>query len=1371
MYSRLTKKNMIIKQLLAFFVLLLFLTPNVGYTQTAPDLGLATPYALYSTGGAVSNAGTVFLTRITGNVGTASDPTLPGFGNIDGLLTTVANPTNGQINLDINDAYTELNTAIPSEFHAPLLGGGQTLIPGVHNINDATSLDGELILDAQNNPSAVFIFQIQGAFATTVNSKVTLINGAQACNVFWKIEGATNFGTDSEMKGTFIVNNAAIVFGVGVSLEGRAISIAGAVTSNSLFAKLPSGCGSVTLSGPIAPTLGVAGCFAIFSSNGANDDLGGTSTVGDVGTNVGTSVGYDPLLISGDIRQFPDPILQDAATDLLVAYNYLTSLDPGDIELVRPDLFGHNLILTPHTYIMLSAVTFTDTVYLDARGNADAVFIININGAFGSSANSRVVLINGTQAKNVFWKIDGAVTIETNSIFNGTIISSAAFLIKTGTQINGRILTTTGEIDVDAISVIMPTLCSPEITTDPTNQEVCLGDAVSFDAVATGAGLTYQWRRGLINLVNDARITGVDGPTLTIDPTEASDAGSDYNVVVSGDYSPSVTSVDVELSFLTSPIITVQASDESVCLGDAATFEVTATGTNLTYQWRRGLVDLVDGVSISGTQTNTLTIDPTTLLDAGNDYNLVVSGDCSAGLVSNNYELIINASPVITQQPTNQTVCVGDVATFEVTATGDGLTYQWRNGLINIIDDVSISGTQTNTLTIDPTTLLDVASNYNVVISGTCPSDVTSSNVELSLNVAPIITVQASDETVCLGDAATFEVSATGTNLTYQWRKGIVDLVDGVSISGTQTNTLTIDPTTLLDAGNDYNLVVSGDCSTGLVSNDFELIVNPLTVITLQATNQTVCLGDAATFEVTATGTNLTYQWRKGIVDLVDGVSISGATTNTLTIDPTTLLDTGNDYNLVISSACSADLVSNNYELIVNPLTVITLQATNQTVCLGDAATFEVTATGSNLSYQWRKGIVNLVDGVSISGTQTNTLTIDPTTLLDAGNDYNLVISSACSADLVSNNYELIVNPLTVITLQATNQTVCLGDAATFEVTATGSNLSYQWRKGIVNLVDGVSISGTQTNTLTIDPTTLLDAGNDYNLVIFGDCPASLISNNFELIVNPLTVITAQVSDVTVCLGDLAIFSVVATGTNLTYQWRKGIVDLVDGVSISGTQTNTLTIDPTTLSDAGDYNLVISSSCSADLVSNDFELIVNPIPVANATSNSLVCEGSSINLMATTVDNGTYSWIGPNGFTSSEQNPIITNAVLADSGSYSLTITALNCVSNTSATFVKVDDCDSLDFFIPEGFSPNNDGINDLFVIRGIEYFPSNTFLIFNRWGNKVFETEGYLNTWDGTSNLGVTVGEDELPVGTYFYILDLGNGSDIFKGTIYLNR
>ncbi|MDD3877889.1 MAG: gliding motility-associated C-terminal domain-containing protein, partial [Bacteroidales bacterium] len=92
--------------------------------------------------------------------------------------------------------------------------------------------------------------------------------------------------------------------------------------------------------------------------------------------------------------------------------------------------------------------------------------------------------------------------------------------------------------------------------------------------------------------------------------------------------------------------------------------------------------------------------------------------------------------------------------------------------------------------------------------------------------------------------------------------------------------------------------------------------------------------------------------------------------------------------------------------------------------------------------------------------------------------------------------------------------------------------------------------------------------------------------------------------------------------------------------------------------------------------------------------------------------------------------------------------------------------------FIPQGFSPNGDGVNDYFVITGLEGFPNHSFMILNRWGNKVYEAAPYNNDWDGTNMFGITVGGNELPVGTYFYIFDTGiEGQEVIKGYIYLNR
>ncbi len=96
----------------------------------------------------------------------------------------------------------------------------------------------------------------------------------------------------------------------------------------------------------------------------------------------------------------------------------------------------------------------------------------------------------------------------------------------------------------------------------------------------------------------------------------------------------------------------------------------------------------------------------------------------------------------------------------------------------------------------------------------------------------------------------------------------------------------------------------------------------------------------------------------------------------------------------------------------------------------------------------------------------------------------------------------------------------------------------------------------------------------------------------------------------------------------------------------------------------------------------------------------------------------------------------------------------------------------NLDVDVPEGFSPDGDGINDLLVITGIENYPNNRISIIGRWGDEVFYKDNYQNSWNGKANRGLLIGSDELPSSTYFYILDLnGDGTQVLKGYIYLQR
>jgi len=439
------------KLLLTLTAAFLFLMPNANFGQ-AINLGTAADFVLFSTVGAVGNTGS---SQLTGNVGSNSGSSTA-FGNVNGTMHSSDGAT-ATCAADLQLAYNQLKSTVSNYSHAPLLGNGTTLVSGIYAIAGNSTLDLDLTLDGQSDPNAVFIFKVQGTFSTAVNSSVVLINGAKACNVYWIVEGLVSMASGTSMKGTVIANNAAISISSGASLEGRALAIAGAVNVTNVLAYTPIGCGSPYLTGPAGPSLASVANYALFTAQGTMTNTGISNIKGDVGSNLGLTTGFDALTVTGAIHAIADGSTALCASDLLKAYSSMNLLAP-DIELLYPAQFGNNLVLTPHTYVLKGSTVLTDSLYLNAQGNADAVFVIQVNGALATSTHAKVLLINGTQAKNVYWKVDGAVNINDYSVICGTIIcNNGAVLINTGVTLYGRVLTTNGSFATSAITVNNPT--------------------------------------------------------------------------------------------------------------------------------------------------------------------------------------------------------------------------------------------------------------------------------------------------------------------------------------------------------------------------------------------------------------------------------------------------------------------------------------------------------------------------------------------------------------------------------------------------------------------------------------------------------------------------------------------------------------------------------------------------------------------------------------------------------------------------------------------------------------------------------------------------------------------------------------------------
>jgi gliding motility-associated-like protein len=660
---------------------------------------------------------------------------------------------------------------------------------------------------------------------------------------------------------------------------------------------------------------------------------------------------------------------------------------------------------------------------------------------------------------------------------------------------------------------------------------------------------------------------------------------------------------DAVVGTIPATAITSQPSNSTVCEGTLATFTVSAEGgNNLTYQWQSDASgtwqDLVNGGDISGANSPQLNIDNADSNDEAN-YQVIVSSDCGDPVTSASVGLSVNDATVINTQPVDQQVCEGVDAIFTVDAGGTNPNYQWQSNAggswQDLVNSGDISGVNTNTLEITTAEEANEA-QYRCVIQGDC-GDLTTNEVQLTVNPNTQITSVPSSQTVCEDNTATFTVDAEGTNPTYQWQSdasgSFQDLANGGDISGATTNTLSIANAENADEAS-YRVIVTGDCGPDQTGGPVTLTVNDATVIDTQPVDQSVCEGTNASFTVDADGTNLNYQWQSNAggswQDLSNNTDFSGVRTDTLNIQNAEEADEA-QYRCVIQGDCG-DLTTSEVQLTVNPTTQITTQPTDQTVCEGTNATFTMDADGTNLNYQWQSdasgSFQNLTNGGDISGVNTNTLSIANAENGDEAN-YRVNVNGDCGAVQTSSGVSLTVNDATAITTQPVDTTVCEGENAAFTISADGHNLSYQWQSNASgswqDLTNGTDVSGADANTLILANTQLSDQG-DYRCLVSGTC-GNETSTAVALTIDPATRITSQPSDKQVCEGEEVRFGIQTTGSGtLNYRWQTNSSGswqtLANGDDISGALSDTLILSNVDTTNEGYYRAIVSGTCGSD---------------------------------------------------------------------------------------------------------------------------------------------------------------------------------------------
>ncbi|MCK4919608.1 MAG: immunoglobulin domain-containing protein, partial [Bacteroidales bacterium] len=622
--------------------------------------------------------------------------------------------------------------------------------------------------------------------------------------------------------------------------------------------------------------------------------------------------------------------------------------------------------------------------------------------------------------------------------------------------------------------------------------------------------------------------------------------------------------------------------------------------------------------------------------------------------------IVIPTTILISQPPASIEKCDGQSASFIVEVSGDNIVYSWEKDGVALVDGANVSGSVNNILTISDISISDEAI-YKCIITGTC-QNVSTDPSTLNVNENTSVTLSPSDGEYCTEESITLSVASANPSDTYQWKKDGVDIIDDVQFSGATTSNLDIDSLNNTNAGI-YSCLVTGFCdsqNSGLAN----IQVLKITQINIQPIHQDIDDGDPVSFTVSATGETLSYQWQKGGVDISDDANISGTNLSVLNISSVSTSDEG-AYTCIVSGTCGKQISDPaNLTVFLETLIITHPQPSDISICEGSPKEYSVTATGSNITYEWRKDGTAISDlAGKISGVTTQNLIISSLESSDQG-VYTCVVSGD-GGTLNSQTANLVVTQTTTLISQPpASYERCEGQSASFIVDVSGDGITYSWEKDGVALVDGGNIFGSGNNILTISDISISDEGI-YKCIITGTCqnvstdPSTLIVNEYPG--TPGIII----GDDLICQGETGKPYEVSQISNAdTYEWR-----IPSGVDIIGdVDTRNIVIDYTLDALSGVFSVHGKNACGIGPESAPLDVVVNVKPTANAGTDQNLCSNTAT-LNANTTSNGT--WVMLSG-----------NADFTDINLYNTDVQNLAKGSNTLEWTVSVNNCVSRDTVI-----------------------------------------------------------------------------------------
>lgn len=938
----------------------------------------------------------------------------------------------------------------------------------------------------------------------------------------------------------------------------------------------------------------------------------------------------------------------------------------------------------------------------------------------------------------------------------------------------------------------------PNVVASPSPASVCSGNgpgiSLSSNVAGTIGTTSFSWtvtQSGAsgasagsgtsINQTLTATGTSPGTVTYTVTPTSNGCNGNSATVTVT-----------------VNPIPTVSATPNpaSICSGNAPNVALSSNVSGASFNWTVSQSAGISGASAASGNTIAQTLSNSGTTAGTATYTVTPSvGACNGTPLS--VTVNVNPTPTASATPNPQSICSGQSSSVTLSSNVAATSYNWTVTQSGVTGASNGSGSSiAQTLNNAGTT--SGSATYTVTPSaGGCNG----APVSVTVNVNPIPNAIASPnpETICSGEASSISLTSGVAGTTFNWtvtQSGVTGASNGsgssiaqtLSTTGTSPGTATYTVTPSANTCNGtpvtvtVNVNVTPDLGTATAQNS-TICEGQSTQINATGTGSTsfsvydapsggTLLG-ATPFTVNPTATTTYYVEASNVNGCTDP---SGRTAVTVTVIPTadpswtspgaTCVPAGpiNLNNLITGTtggSWSGTGVSGN---IFDP-TGLAGQTVNITYTVGTAPCVQVLTQSisveATITANWTNpgtvcesdGNINLnalitgTAGGTWSGTGVSGNSFNPAGLSGTVNITYTVGVAPCQ-DALTQAILINASPLDPV-VTASNATICEGESTIISASGSGTGVTYNVYDANGNLLGTAPLTVNPANT-SIYSVTAINSNGCVNLG--GEQDITITVNS-----NP---VANAGNDVTICPNTSATLTA-SGGTN--YEWST--TETTASISVSPATTTTYTVEVSNAAGCtatASVNVIVYDAGSLS-ANNDSASVENTASVSVSTALNDVGNPGIITVIEDpdhgiyTVNGSTITYDPADGYEG------------MDTLVYVICDNFCSSFCDTAEVYIRITREILID--VPGGFSPNGDGINDNFVISGLEKYPENELYIYNRWGELVYQAKPYTNNWNGIANGNRTIYGEEVIDGTYFYILKLDETLEPLRGSLELRR